>query len=167
MKSLKPTKIYTFGDYYKDGLQNFCHMIKHTVEYDDIISILFAETFADQIPDNTVFIPIPDNMQSFSWQIIRRLKEKNKSFRLASVLCKNGFEHLYDLKKRLDRPVELTDVDLFRTSDPLDAENIVIVDDVIGTGAIIAKAIQLIGKPCQAMCVAVDWNTFNSYNWYE
>ena len=48
-----------------------------------------------------------------------------------------------------------------------DSDNIVLIDNVIGTGCTMAKAMHLIHKQCDALCIAVDWKTFNSYNFDE
>ena len=82
---------------------------------------------------------------------------------------------MYNIKKwcaKEDRKLTLDDclIEFSRTAlmdSTYDKSNIILVDDVIGTGCSMAKCMQLLGRQCEAMCIAVDWETFNSYNWDE
>jgi len=157
---MKPTKIYTLGDYYNDeGLRYFCHEIKHHRNIELISNYLF-ETFKKDIPENSIIIPVPFSGLSLVYAF-------KSEFSIMDPFVKCSFISAYALKKKGE---ELTPdkigliVTTFFDMSRLDGHNIILVDNVIDTGSTMAKCIELLQRPCEAMCVAVNWENYNNHN---
>ena len=90
---MKPTKIYTLGDYYNDeGLRYFCHEIRCHRNTELISNYLF-ETFKKDIPENSIIVPIPFSGLS----LVDPFKTE---FSVIKPFLRYSFTSAYALKKK-------------------------------------------------------------------
>lgn len=156
---LKPTKIHTLGDYYKTPyLREDCHRIKqgNAVTANDC-----AVRLSEKLPKDCVIVPIPSRSgcnEAFA-RMLAYYANVPIYYDLARELRPSS---LYDMKKRGEQVTE-KDTGLFLHGNPSDGR-IVLVDNVIATGTTISAAIRAIGKPCEAACIAVDYEQYNYYH---
>ena len=92
---MKPTKIYTLGDYYNDeGLRFICHEIRDHRNTDLISNYLF-EMFKKDIPKDSIIIPIPFSGHSLVYPF-------KTEFSIMDPFVKYSFASAYALKKKGD-----------------------------------------------------------------
>ena len=161
---MKPTKIYTLGDYYKtEGLRNLCHDIKNGYN-SELIATFLIKSFIDEIPEDSVLIGVPFGFGNLTMRIISECAPV-----LKNVFCKTRFTSVYSRKYRGEivtpDTVGLELYPAFNRKDLEEYGHIILVDNVIDTGATIARCIDLLGRPCEAMCIAVNWENYNKNNW--
>jgi hypothetical protein len=167
---MKPTKIYTLGDYYNDeGLRDLCHYVKNGHPSTKFIAEFLVKMLIDQIPENSVLIPVRTTHSHFD-DYLEKAAEKYRPTidRVFTGIWTNGEGSVYEQKKKglIVTPKDVP-LDLARTFNKhhFDGLNIVLMDNVIDTGVTMARCIDLIGHPCEAMCIAVNWENYNQYNW--
>ena len=161
---MKPTKIYTLGDYYNDeGLSCLCHDMKDGCNL-DIISTFLIKSLIDQIPNNSVLIGVP---VTFGRLVMEKISQHVPV--LEEVFIKTRFISAYTRKKRGDivtpDTIGIILNPAFDKTILNNYDNIIIVDNVIDTGATMSRCIQLLDRPCEAMCIAVNWENYNKNNW--
>lgn len=168
---MKPTKIYTLGDYYNDeGLRELCHYVKEGRSSTAIIAKFLVKMLIDQIPEDSVLIPIRTTDSHFDDYLEIAAKEYRRTMndRVFRGIYVNGEGSVYEQKKKglIVTPNDVP-LDLSRRFSKRDFEglNIVLMDNVIDTGVTMARCIDLIGHPCEAMCIAVNWENYNKHNW--
>ena len=158
MEQLRPTIIHTLGDYYEtEYLREDCHNAKagNQVTMNDA-----AVRLAKSLPKDCILVPIPSlsgNNESFA-RMLSFYSRKPISYCLQRG---RGYGSLYQMKKDGCKVTE-EDTGIWCNGG---APNglIVLVDNVIATGTTMSAAIRAIGKPCEAVCIAVDFNTYKTY----
>ena len=60
-------------------------------------------------------------------------------------------------------PIELNNNE-FTMNDYVKDKPIILIDNVIATGLTTQKCMHLLDRECSALCIAVDNETFNTYN---
>lgn len=171
---MKISKIHCLGDYYNDKyLRDICHEIKDGgINFASIIADFMAYKFADNFNFNNYFVPIPSTSK-FNRILCRNIGERCNarwcSFNLEFI---NNHQSLYDLKKNGEK-INQDDYNMIWTGF-IRTQKIVIVDNVISTGFTMYKALEALSldepvlyDECEALCIAVDWNTFKKSEYYE
>ena len=162
MTQYKPAKVWTLGDYYRDpGLRGACHAIKNG----DIVTMRslvmdFIDLFQNSPPKDCVLVPVPS--LSGHNETFCRLLGDGLGIPVRDNILKRSDKYgsLYDMKQKGITPTEaLTGIQPGRGDLP--KETIILVDNVIATGVSVSASIAAIGRPCEALCVAVDWNTYS------
>lgn len=164
---MKLQHIYTLGDYYKDNLHNICHCAKNG-QFIEILSKLTAELLFDKIPNNAILVPLPDR-GGFNMALLNNLINKRHDLFYAVGFCNEHRLSWYYRKQNqlceiLPENVGLAWYDCpHRLFDFCDS-SIVLLDNVVATGCTTKAAMNIIGKSCDALCIAVDWDKYNKYN---
>lgn len=160
MNHLTPTKIHTLGDYYKPPyLREDCHRVK---ENDAVTANDVAYHLAKKLPKDCILVPVP-SLSGYNEAFTRMLAYYANapiSFCLQRAL---GYGSLYKMKKEGGMPIteEMTGI---WCNGPAPKQKVVLVDNVIATGTTMSAAIRAIGKPCEAACIAVDYEQYNNNN---
>lgn len=160
MKRLEATKIYTLGDYYKTPyLREDCHNVKdgNAVTANDC-----AYRLAEKLPKDCTLVPVPSlsgHNENFA-RMVAYYANIPIDYSLARTAGMN--DGLYKMKKE-GTPANEEDTGIFAHGNPPDGK-IVLIDNVIATGTTMSAAIRAIGKPCEAACIAMDYEQYNYYN---
>jgi len=161
---MKPTKIYTLGDYYNDeGLRYLCHEVKDGGNL-KLIATFLINSFIKEIPDNSVLIGVPYGFGYTTMNIISEYVPV-----LKDVFVKTKFTSVY--RRKINGVIVTPNdvgIDLVYNFNPSilnEKDNVILVDNVIDTGATMARCIDLLHRPCEAMCIAVNWENYNKNNW--
>jgi predicted amidophosphoribosyltransferase len=153
METLAPIRVYTLGDYKLKGLRQACHEAKRG----DYLTIRdYAEVLAKKLPKHCTLVPIPSHHSETFCQMIANFSGLPIS---RCLQRREGVGSLYEKKKRGERVTEEdTGISLF---DNAPKGKVVLVDNVIATGTTMSAAIRAIGKPCEAVCIAIDFSINN------
>lgn len=165
MSQFIPTKIYTLGDYYRDrGLRQACHEIKQGENLAmRSIAMDFVDLFANRPPRGAVLVPVP-SLTGYN-ETFCRVLGYSLGLPVREDLLWRSVEHgsLYALKRQGVVPTEeMTGIRPGRGIPP--SEDIILVDNVIATGTTMSAALRAIGRPCDALCIALDYKTFKKAN---
>lgn len=160
----RPKFLYTLGDYYATkSLRELCHRIKtdRSLRDEDFDfytkTALLGKHIVAFSNGPATLVPIPSGNPNID--VMADWLSEITGYPVCRCIGKEpDAPRLYDLKKE-GKAVTEKDAKLILTS-AAPSGRIILVDNVIATGTTCSAAISLIGKPCNAACLAVDYNKY-------
>ena len=156
---MEPTRIYTLGDYYKTKfLREDCHWVKggNGVAANDC-----ARRLSHKVPKDCILVPIP-SVHGYN-EAFTKMLAYYADLPYAQCLYRDVNNISLYAKKKRGETVTEQDTGIYADTGHIPMGKILLVDNVIATGTTMSAAIRAIGKPCEAACIAVDYDNYNAH----
>ena len=152
--------IYALGDYYGgDALRSDCHRVRYR---HGTVAENAATKLAHLLPHDAVLVSIPSR-SGYNEEFTDILARHAHLTTCRCLRKKDPHVSTYETKKRSRGRRRHRMVKLCLSAAPPQGR-IILIDNVIATGATLQAAMEAIGHRCDAACIAVNTDKYLQYN---